>query len=139
MWNVSLSDTQAIITCLRTHFFQSSRAALICSNTFFLNNKKRCTLFMWENGIFRLQWSSIVMAKNLKSQINLIFLDQTDFFIKQTGLVWSYSICGWHMSSYKWVFVPEIKILGLCTTKYALPSANFFSTILKFWQNILLV
>ena len=33
-------------------------------------------------------------GKNLKSQINQIFLDKTDFFIKQTGLVWSSSICG---------------------------------------------
>ena len=26
--------------------------------------------------------------KNHKSQVNLNFLDQTDFFIKQSGLIW---------------------------------------------------
>ena len=52
-------------------------------------------------------------GKNIKLPINLIFLDQTDFFfIKQTGLVWSPSFCGWHMSSYKQVLVSKKKILG---------------------------
>ena len=51
-------------------------------------------------------------GKNIKSQINLIFLDESDFFQKETGLVWSSSICGWYMSSYKRVLVPKLKILG---------------------------
>ena len=33
-------------------------------------------------------------GKNLKHQNNLISLDKTEFFIKQTGLVWFSSICG---------------------------------------------
>ena len=52
-------------------------------------------------------------GKKNQSQINPIFLDRTDFFfIKETGLVLPFSICGSHMSWYEWFFVPQIEILG---------------------------
>ena len=69
---------------------------------------------IWDLRFLPLQWSSIVMAKIINLKLIKFFLIKLIFFffIKQTGLVWSFSICGWHMSSYKQVLVPKMKILG---------------------------
>ena len=67
---------------------------------------------IWDFLFYPLQWSSIVMAKILNLILIIFFWIKLIFFIKQTGLVWSSSLCGRHMSSYKWGLVPEMKNLG---------------------------
>ena len=57
-------------------------------------------------------------GKNHKHQINQSCLDQTVlFFVKQTGLVWSSSLCGWHRSSYKWVLVNHDSALDMVASE----------------------